>query len=302
VNQVNIVRDDVTIWPNAPHSGNMQDCPQSAGNYLYKLETTGSGGNSVASQTIQVAAPPTPTPTATTAPAQPTNTPAPTATPTSVPPSPTPIPDPVIYSFSATPSEVETGQCTTVSWSVGGNTSLVQILKDGAVVFDNAPLRDSVQDCNLVQAGTVTYEIRASNNAGGQATDRATVTVHESKPVNPLANTSWQLIGYLSGGQLLPVLDNTSVGISYHNDGSYAGNGGCNDYSGTYTVRDSQISMTAPVSTGRACPEEVMQQESTYFSLLPTAANFQTSDGQMTITDGSGQTILQYSQIVATPF
>ncbi|MGD2050355.1 MAG: transporter substrate-binding domain-containing protein, partial [Chloroflexota bacterium] len=91
VNQVNIVRDDVTIWPNAPHSGNMQDCPQSAGNYLYKLETTGSGGNSVASQNIQVAAPATPTPTATTAPAQPTNTPAPTATTTSVPPSPTPI-------------------------------------------------------------------------------------------------------------------------------------------------------------------------------------------------------------------
>jgi hypothetical protein len=45
-----------------------------------------------------------------------------------------------------------------------------------------------------------------------------------------------------------------------------------------------------------------MQQESTYFGLLPTAANYQTSDGQMTITDASGQTILQYSQIVATPF
>lgn len=302
VNRVNIFRGDVTIWPNAPHSGNMQDCPQAAGSNVYRLEATGSGGNSVASQTIQVAGPPTPTPTATTAPEQPTNTPAPPATPTTVPPSPTPIPDPVIYSFSATPGEVESGQCTTVAWSVGGNTSLVQILKNGAVVYDNAPLRDSVQDCNLNQAGAVNYEIRASNNAGGSATDRATVTVHESKPDNPLANTSWQLIGYFSGGQLTPVLDGTSVGITYNADGNYAGNGGCNDYGGTYTVSGSQIAMTAPTSTGRACVEGVMQQESTYFSLLPTVANYQTSDGQMTITDGSGQTILQYAQIVATSF
>lgn len=302
VNTVNVFRDDVTIWPNAPHSGNMQDCPQAVGSYVYKLEATGSGGNSVASQTIQVVGPPTPTATATTAPELPTNTPPPPPTATSPPPSPTPIPDPVIYSFSATPGEVETGHCATVAWSVGGNTSLVQILKNGAVVYDNAPLSDSVQDCDLKQAGTVPYEIKASNDAGGQATDKATVTVHESKPDNPLANTSWQLIGYLSGDQLTPVLDGTSVGISYHADGSYAGNGGCNDYGGTYTVSGSQIAMTAPSSTGKACADEVMQQENAYFSLLPTAANYQTSDGQMTITDGSGQTILQYAQLVATPF
>jgi polar amino acid transport system substrate-binding protein len=302
VSTVNISRNEVVIWPSAPFSGNMQDCPQSAGQYVYKIDASGTGGNSVASQTIQVIDPATPTPIPTTAPEQPTNTPLPPATATPKPEQPTPLPDPVIYSFSATPNEVEIGHCVTVAWSVGGNTSLVQILKNGAVVLDNAALRDSVQDCELNQAGTVTYGIEASNKTGGLATDQASVTVHESKPDNPLANTNWQLIGYLSGGQLTPVLDKTSVGISFHDGGGYAGNGGCNSYSGKYTVNGSQIAMTAPTGTSKACEDDVMQQENTYFGLLPTAATYQTADGQLMILDNSGQVILQYTQLVATPF
>ncbi len=302
VNTVSISRNDVFIWPNAPFRGNMQDCPAAAGQYVYKIDATGSGGNSVASQVIQVLAPPAPTPTPTTPPLQPTNTPAPTATPTSVPPTPTSIPDPIIYSFSTKPKQVEAGQCTKVSWDVGGNTNLVRILKNGTVVYDDAPLRDSVQDCDLNQPGTVTYEIQASNDAGGLTTQQATVTVHQIQPDNPLVNTSWQLIGYLSGGQLTPVLDTTVVSITFLEDSSYAGNSGCNDYDGSYTVNGSQIAMTAPSGTQKLCEDNVMQQENSYFSLLPTAASYQLGNGQLIVLDASGQIILQYQQIVATPF
>jgi len=193
VSTVNIFRNDTAIWTNAPFSGNRQDCPPATGQYVYKLETSGPGGNSVASQTIQVVDQPTAVPTSTTEPEQPTSTPVPTQPPATA----TPIPDPVIYSFSATPTQVETGQCVTVLWSVGGATNKVQLTKNGSVVYDDAPLRDSVQDCDTSSAGTITYGIVASNQAGVSASQEARVTVHESKPDNPLADTSWQLVSYL---------------------------------------------------------------------------------------------------------
>ncbi len=297
VSTVNIFRNDTAIWTNAPFSGNRQDCPPATGQYTYKIEASGPGGNSVASQTIQVVDQATPVPTSTVPPEQPTSTPVPTQAPET----PMPIPDPVIYTFSATPNEVETGQCVTVGWSVGGSTDQVQILKNGSVVYDNAPLQDSVQDCETSSAGTINYSISATNKAGGSASQDAQVTVHESKPENPLANTSWQLVSYLSGGQSTPVLEGSSVGISFQANGNYAGRGGCNDYSGKYSVNGNQITIGPVASTGKLCDDAVSQQENTYFSLLPTAATYAIANGQLTIQDGSGQTILQYVQLVAVP-
>jgi ABC-type amino acid transport substrate-binding protein/heat shock protein HslJ len=298
VSTVNIFRNDTAIWTNAPFSGNRQDCPPATGQYTYKLEASGPGGNSVASQTIQVIDQATPVPTSTVPPEQPTSTPVPTQPPATA----TPIPDPVIYTFSATPNQVETGQCVTVGWSVGGATDKVQLTKNGSVVYDDAPLRDSVQDCETSSAGTITYGILATNSAGGSASQDTTVTVHESKPDNPLADTNWQLVSYLSGGQSTPVLEGSAVAISFQANGNYAGNGGCNDYSGTYSVNGSQITIGPASSTGKLCDEAVTQQENAYFSLLPTAATYAIANGQLTIQDGSGQTILQYVQLVAVPF
>lgn len=167
---VNIWRNDVAIRPNAPFSGQMQDCPLSTGQFVYKLEASGSGGNSVASQTIQVIPAATATPTL--PPEQPTNTPVPQATPTATPQS-----EPVVYTFIATPSEVTVGECVTLVWSVGGNTDVVQILKNGLVVLDDAPFRDSAQDCELNEPGTVSYGIVASNEAGDASQQQTAVNV-----------------------------------------------------------------------------------------------------------------------------
>jgi hypothetical protein len=170
VSTVNIWRNEVMIRPNAPFSGQMQDCPPDTGQYVYKLEASGSGGNSVASQTIQVI--PAATATPTTPPEQPTNTPVPPATATATPQS-----DPVIYTFIAMPSEVAVGACVTLAWSVGGNTDLVQILKNGVVVLDDAPFRDSAQDCELNEPGTVSYGIVAANKEGDAAEQQTSVNV-----------------------------------------------------------------------------------------------------------------------------
>lgn len=299
VNSVTISRDEVTIWPNAPFSGNMQDCPQAAGEFVYGILAEGPGGTSRATHAIQVVTQATPTPSPTLEPAQPTHTPLP---PTVPPPTPTPIPDPIIYSFSATPGQVETGQCVNITWSVGGSTNLIQILKNGAIVIDDAAFRDSVQDCHLEQAGVVTYEIRASNNSGGSTADQALVNVVESAPDNPLADTQWHLVSYLDGSEVKPVLENSVVSIAFQADGVYAGFGGCNSYGGTYSVNGSQITISAPTTSRISCEGELTQQEITYLTLLPTAETYQFVNNQLTIADSTGQIILTYAALVATPF
>jgi hypothetical protein len=45
--------------------------------------------------------------------------------------------------------DLEPGQCVTASWTTGGGTARVQLLRDGAVILDNAQLNNSVQDWHL---------------------------------------------------------------------------------------------------------------------------------------------------------
>jgi hypothetical protein len=68
-----------------------------------------------------------------------------------------------------------------VSWSTGGGTETVNILRNNVIVQDNAGLSGSIQDC-LDQAGTYVYEVQASNRLGSTVTQDATVGVGEPVP------------------------------------------------------------------------------------------------------------------------
>jgi hypothetical protein len=189
VNRVALLIDNAPVWDGAPISGNYQDCPVAAGTRIYTLQASGSGGTATQQVSVNVQNIP---PTATPVPQQPTNTPVPpTATP--VPTTPAPQP-PEIQSFSVAPTDIEQGQCVTASWSTGGGTTRVQLLRDGAAIWDNAPLNSSVQDCppNAAPA-TIMYTLAAYNNAGAQDTRDVQVQVAPAPPQNPLANTTWQL-------------------------------------------------------------------------------------------------------------
>ncbi|MGD2077500.1 MAG: hypothetical protein PVH18_03905 [Chloroflexota bacterium] len=151
VDNVSVFRGDQVILGNAPLSGSMQDCPGAIGEFRYLLEATGPGGQSRVQQYIRVVEDATP--------------------------APTPSGEPIIKLFSATPTEINAGECTTIAWSAGGGTTQVDILKDDQVVLANAPFAGAQQDC-LNAAGTVVYAITASNNSGQEVTQEVTVTVN----------------------------------------------------------------------------------------------------------------------------
>ncbi len=152
VNNVSLFRDEQVILGSGPLSGTLPDCPTTAGEFRYLLEAIGPGGTSRVQQYIRAVEDATP--------------------------APTPGGEPIIKLFNATPDQIQVGECTQITWSTGGGTGKVDILKDGLVVLANAPLAGSQQDC-LNIARTVVYVIQASNNVNQMVTDEVNVTVSD---------------------------------------------------------------------------------------------------------------------------
>ena len=93
-----------------------------------------------------------------------------------------------------------------------------------------------------------------------------------------LAGTSWEATAYNNGKQaVVSVLPGTTLTANFANDGSLAGNAGCNEYNGPYKINGDQISIGPLVSTLMMCsdPAEVMDQEAQYLAALQSAAKYQ---------------------------
>jgi putative lipoprotein len=193
------------------------------------------------------------------------------------------------------PTSIEQGQCVVASWSTGGGTTRVQLLRDGAAIWDNAPLNSSVQDCppNAAPA-TIKYTLVAYNNANQRDARDVQVQVAPAPPQNPLANTTWQLQTTEVNG-VVPA--GVSVTAFFSGDGSLSGNGGCNSYNTSYVVSGQAITIQPPVSGMALCGDPADGVEQTYLGLLPQAANFEISGNQLVLRGNQGQEILRYTRI-----
>lgn len=264
---------------------------RAGGNTMELVLPAGGGSLIMTTEKALAAAPPeaapapeataTKTPAATVIPIPPTNTPVPpTATPE---PTATALP---VMQFSANPTTVEAGQCTTLSWNVQ-NVQAVWVYPQGANYADFQVTGQGVQvDC--IDA-TTTYEMRVELTDGTTQTQQVTVTVI---PGNPLASTGWSLSSFAPGRVPLP---NTTITLAFDDSGKVSGNSGCNSYSGAYTVSGTSLSIGPLISTQMACEPDVMDQEQLYLSALQGAASFDLPAGQLVIFDASSQEILRYN-------
>jgi polar amino acid transport system substrate-binding protein len=274
VDGVKLFANGTVLWDPAPTTGNTQDCPAAAGTVAYVLEAVGPGGTSRGQQNINVVSPATATP---------------------VPPPPPE--EPVIYSFSVSPSQIQAGECVGLAWSVGGGTTYSRILRNGAVIVDNAGYTGQVMDC-LDTPGGYDYLLQARNSEGQEVSQQQSVNVTEAAPVNPLAGTRWQVTALASaaaGGAVYgPVLPGTTLTIDFA-DGKVNGSSGCNTYSATYLVTGSQLSMTSPVGTGMFCgePAGIMEQEAAFLALLPAVDSFSIEGNQLILRNASGQVLAE---------
>jgi polar amino acid transport system substrate-binding protein len=78
---------------------------------------------------------------------------------------PTPVAAPTINKFTATPTEINLGQCVTVEWAVSGEVSSVTIVRSETIIWPNAPVSGSTTDCPPA-AGDIPYRIDATGPGG----------------------------------------------------------------------------------------------------------------------------------------
>ncbi len=292
VSNVNIWRDDVTLWGGAPVSGTYQDCPPGSGTISYRVEASGAGGSNQRQQYVTVIAPTVP---ATAVPPTPT-IPGPTPVPTDVPPT--------IKSFTASPSEITAGNSVRISWNIGGGAQSALIKRNGIVVAPDIGFNGTVTD-NLNDPGLVTYRLEVLGTGGQSTFQETTVNVLPAPEAGlPLQGTNWVLQSYFDGtGAMIAVLDGVSVTAVFGIDNKLSGSAGCNTYSADYVVTGGDLSIGAITSGRTVCsdPPGIMEQEQAYLNLLPTAAAYTTTPVTLEIRNGAGRIILIYEELKVTP-
>jgi ABC-type amino acid transport substrate-binding protein/heat shock protein HslJ len=284
VDKVTLLRGEVVLWDNAPLSSTMQDRPPQVGQVTYIIEANGPGGLSRSTQSITVTTPPPPTNT----PIVPPTAPVVTLTPTLIPPT--------IISFALNPGQIQTDECTVLSWEVSGDVNRIRISRNGDVILDNAPYAGSQQDC-LGAADSYVYRLEIRGNNGQTESSEQTLTVIDAPTVPPLEGTSWTLDSMTdAAGSMLPPIPDTTITALFGALGSLSGESGCNSYSTTYTSDGTSITIGSPSGTTMNCtsPAGVMDQEQRYLSLLPQASSYELSAGSLIISDANGRELLNF--------
>lgn len=215
--------------------------------------------------------------------------PQPTATPL---PAITATPGPTI-NFWADRTTINAGECTTLRWDVQ-NIQAVWVYPQGQP-YQNFPAtgQGSRQVC---PSQTTTYEMRVLLTDGSVVTRQITITVN---PVGggggggSLPNTSWGLASL--GGQ--PILSGTNPTIIFGPGNFLEGFGGCNTFSGNYSLfSNNGIAISIAGRSGASCGEAVDQQESLYLAGLQGAGSYNFSGGQLVIFDTGGRESLRFNR------
>ncbi|MFN8450894.1 MAG: META domain-containing protein [Anaerolineae bacterium] len=103
-----------------------------------------------------------------------------------------------------------------------------------------------------------------------------------------LASFTWTLTSYGDPANPQPVVEGTSVTLTF-SQGGIGGSAGCNTYSGAFQFEGTSLAVSQVIRTLMACADPaVMAQEDAYLNALGTAASFQLSGSQLTISYDGG--------------
>jgi heat shock protein HslJ len=106
---------------------------------------------------------------------------------------------------------------------------------------------------------------------------------------------SFWLLSELKGASLI---DGTTITAQFDASGRISGTSGCNNYSTTYDINGSQLTISEPVaSTMMACPEPIMEQEQEYMSVLAEMASFEINNEELIIKDSTGDELARFEAV-----
>jgi heat shock protein HslJ len=121
--------------------------------------------------------------------------------------------------------------------------------------------------------------------------DGAVILAFEPQVQTPLTGTLWQATMVNNGQEaVVGIIEGTELTATFEEDGTVFGSGGCNNFSGGYTVDGDQIAIGPLAMTMMFCaePEGVMEQEMAFGAALESAATFSIQGDQLELRTADG--------------
>jgi heat shock protein HslJ len=119
-----------------------------------------------------------------------------------------------------------------------------------------------------------------------------TVQAQTPPSASDLTGSSWTLQSYGPEDTQQTVLPEAPITLEFDETGEgVGGSSGCNSYGSTLTLDENTITLTPPISTMKACAENIMQQEQAFFNALTTVTSLEQTEEQL-ILSGGGQRLV----------
>lgn len=94
---------------------------------------------------------------------------------------------------------------------------------------------------------------------------------------------TWKLVSYGPADSMTAALPDADAKLTFNDDGTVTGSGGCNSLGGMYEADDKTVTFSEMTSTLMACDEPRMAQESAVTQVLSGLAQFEIKDQTLTI-------------------
>lgn len=132
-------------------------------------------------------------------------------------------------------------------------------------------------------AGLLVFVVSLAACAVRQQT--ATSVVSDADLIAALADRVW-VAEYIHGR---PVVDMSHTSMVFTTDDNVNGSGGCNAYSGSYTLKNGKISFGPLASTMRMCAEALSDQEMRFHQSLSAPQKVSFENGLLKLTPAEGE-------------
>ena len=151
----------------------------------------------------------------------------------------------------------------------------------------------------LSQAKTITVESDRLTLSDAKGTTILSFTKTVPPAPEPLVGTNWTLESFHTADAVSSVIADTTITAVFGEEGRVSGSAGCNRYFAQYNVTGTSLSIGPAGSTKMFCGTPgVMQQESTYLTLLSQVKTFTIKGDRLSLADAKGATILSFAKAV----
>jgi heat shock protein HslJ len=136
----------------------------------------------------------------------------------------------------------------------------------------------------------VTYAVASDTLDMADASGRVVLRLR-AVPALPLGGSRWIATMINNGrGGVASLVDGTLVTAEFGTDGRVAGSGGCNRFSGGYTLEGDGLTIGPVASTRMACsePEGIDQQERAYFAALARVSSWSFREDRLQLRAADG--------------